>query len=61
MSNKRYPEEFRIEAVKLERDGRPPTERSELQGQAAEVRRLKAELKRASETLSLHCNSLSTA
>lgn len=75
MSNKRYPEEFRIEAVKqvterghavaevasrigvsqhslyewLKRYGVPEAERSELQGQAAEIRRLKAELKRVSE------------
>ena len=75
MSSKRYPEEFRIEAVKqvterghpvaevasrvgvsphslyewLKRCGLPPAERSELQGQSAEIRRLKAELKRVSE------------
>lgn len=75
MSNKRYPEEFRIEAVKqvterghavaevaarigvsqhslyewLKRYSVPETERSELQGQAADIRRLKAELKRVSE------------
>ena len=75
MSSKRYPEEFRVEAVKqvtdrghpaaevasrlgvslptlyewLKRYGLPESERSELQGQAAEIRRLKAELKRVSE------------
>ena len=75
MSNKRYPEEFKIEAVKqvterghavadianrigvsqhslyewLKRYSLPPAERSELQGPAAEIRRLKAELKRVSE------------
>ena len=75
MSSKRYPEEFKIEAVKqvterghavadvanrigvsqhslyewLKRYSLPPAERSELQGQAAEIRRLKAELKRVSE------------
>lgn len=75
MSNKRYPEEFKIEAVKqvterghavadvanrigvsqhslyewLKRYSFPPVERSELQGQAGEIRRLKAELKRVSE------------
>lgn len=75
MSNKRYPEEFRIEAVKqvterghavadvaarigvsqrslyewLKRYGVPEVERNEQQGQAAEIRRLKAELKRVSE------------
>lgn len=75
MSSKRYPEEFRIEAVKqvterghavadvaarigvsqhslyewLKRYGVPEVERSEMQGQAAEIRRLKAELKRVSE------------
>ena len=75
MSSKRYPEEFKIEAVKqvterghpvaevasrigvsqhslyewLKRYSLPPVERSELQGQAAESRRLKAELKRVSE------------
>ena len=69
MSNKRYPEEFKIEAVKqvterghavadianrigvsqhslyewLKRYSLPPAERSELQGPAAEIRRLKAE------------------
>ena len=69
MSNKRYPEEFKIEAVKqvterghavadianrigvsqhslyewLKRYSLPPAERSELQGQTAEIRRLKAE------------------
>jgi transposase len=75
MSSKRYPEEFKIEAVKqvtdrghpaaevatrlgvslptlyewLKRYSLPEVERSELQGQAAEIRRLKAELKRVSE------------
>ena len=75
MSSKRYPEEFKIEAVKqvterrhavadvanrigvsqhslyewLKRYSLPQVERSELQGQAAEIRRLKAELKRVSE------------
>jgi transposase len=75
MSNKRYPEEFRIEAVKqvterghpvaevasrigvsqhslyewLKRYSLPEVERNELHGQAAEIRRLKAELKRVSE------------
>ncbi len=75
MSSKRYPEEFRIEAVKqvterghpvaevasrigvsqhslyewLKRYSLPPAERNELQGQSAEIRRLKAELKRVSE------------
>ncbi len=75
MSSKRYPEEFKVEAVKqvidrghpaaevarrlgvslptlferLKRYGLPESERSELQGQAAEIRRLKAELKRVSE------------
>ena len=69
MSSKRYPEEFKIEAVKqiterghavadvanrigvsqhslyewLKRYSLPPAERSELQGPAAEIRRLKAE------------------
>ena len=75
MSSKRYPEEFKIEAVKqvterghpvaevasrigvsqhslyewLKRYSLPLVERSELQGQSAEIRRLKAELKRVSE------------
>lgn len=75
MSSKRYPEEFKIEAVKqvterghpvaevasrigvsqhslyewLKRYSLPPVERDELQGHAAEIRRLKAELKRVSE------------
>ena len=75
MSGKRYPEEFRIEAVKqvtergypaaevasrlgissptlyqwIKRYSMPEPERVELQGQAAEIRRLKAELKRVSE------------
>ena len=33
----------------LKRYSLPPVERSELQGQSAEIRRLKAELKRVSE------------
>jgi transposase len=75
MSSKRYPEEFKIEAVKqVTERGYPASEvasrlgislksmydwvklynvplveRTELQGQAAEIRRLKAELKRVSE------------
>ena len=75
MSSKRYPEEFKIEAVKqvterghlvaevasrigvsqhslyawLKRYSLPGSEGSELRGQAAEIRRLKAELKRVSE------------
>ena len=75
MSSKRYPEEFKIEAVKQVTDCSHPgsevasrlgislstlydwlmryslseAERSELRGQAAEIRRLKAELKRARE------------
>lgn len=75
MSSKRYPEEFKIEAVKqvterghpvaevasrigvsqhslyewLKRYSLPAAERNELQGQSAEIRRLKAELKRVSE------------
>ena len=75
MSNKRYAEEFKIEAVKqvterghavadvanrigvsqhslyewIKRYSLPPAERNELQGQVAEIRRLKAELKRVSE------------
>lgn len=75
MSSKRYPEEFKIEAVKqvterghpvaevasrigisqhslyewLKRYSLPPVEQNELQGQVAEIRRLKAELKRVSE------------
>ena len=75
MSNKRYAEEFKIEAVKqvterghavadvaarigvsqhslygwLKRYSVPAVERKELQGQTAEIRRLKAELKRVSE------------
>lgn len=75
MSNKRYPEEFKIEAVKqvterghavadvairigvsqhslyewLKRYSLPEGERLELQGQSAEIRRLKAELKRVTE------------
>jgi len=72
MSSKRYPEEFKIEAVKqvtdwghsapevakrlgisrptlyewIKKYSVPEAERSELQGQAAEIRRLKAVLKR---------------
>jgi transposase len=75
MSSKRYPEEFKIEAVKqvtdrghsapevakrlgisqptlyewIKKYSVPEAERSELQGKAAEIRRLKAELKRVSE------------
>jgi transposase len=75
MSNKRYPEEFKIEAVKqiterghavadvasrigvsqhslyewIKRYSLPAAERIEVQGQTAEIRRLKAELKRVSE------------
>lgn len=75
MSSKRYPEEFKIEAVKqvterghpvgevairlgvsaksmsdwIKRYSVPQPERAELQGQAAEIRRLKAELRRVSE------------
>jgi len=75
MSSKRYPEEFKIEAVKqvterghpvaevasrigvsqhslyewLKRHSLPAVERNEQQGQVAEIRRLKAELKRVSE------------
>lgn len=75
MSSKRYPEEFKIEAVKqvtdrghpgsevasrlgvslptlydwLKRYSLPEAERSELQGQAAGIRRRKAELKRVRE------------
>jgi transposase len=75
MSSKRYPEEFKIEAVKqvtdrghavadvasrlgisqhslyewLKRYSLPEAERSELQGQSAEIRRLKMELKRVTE------------
>ena len=75
MSSKRYPEEFKIEAVKqvterghavadvanrigvsqhslyecLKRYSLPEGERLELQGQSAEIRRLKAELKRVTE------------
>jgi transposase len=75
MSNKRYPEEFKIEAVKqitenkypiaevssrlgvsqhslyqwLKRYGQPESERVEAQNQQAELRRLKAELKRVTE------------
>jgi len=75
MSSKRYPEEFKKEAVKqvtnrgypaaevssrlgvslptlydwIKKYSLPDPERNELQGQAAEIRRLKAELKRVSE------------
>lgn len=75
MSNKRYPEEFRIEAVKqvterkhpvaevagrlgvsqhslyewIKKYSLPEPERIEQQGQTAEIRRLKAELKRVTE------------
>ena len=75
MSSKRYPEEFKIEAVKqiterghavadvasrigvsqhslyqwIKRYSLPAAERIEVQGQTAEIRRLKAELKRVSE------------
>jgi len=75
MSSKRYPEEFKIEAVKqvterghpvadvaarigvsqhslyqwIKLYGVPASERQEAQGQTAEIRRLKAELKRVTE------------
>jgi transposase len=75
MSNKRYPEEFKIEAVKqitenrypivevakrlgvsqhslyewLKRYSVPASERVEAQGQQAELKRLRAELKRVTE------------
>lgn len=75
MSSKRYPDEFKIEAVKqvterghpvaevasrlgvsqhslyewLKRFGLPEAERVEMQSQSAEIRRLKAELKRVTE------------
>ena len=75
MSNKRYPEEFKIEAVKqvterqhpvaevasrlgvsqhslyewIKKYSLPEPERIEQQGQTAEIRRLKAELKRVTE------------
>ena len=75
MSTKRYPEEFKIEAVKqvterghsapdvakrlgvsqptlyewIKRYGLPEADRIEQQGQAAEIRRLKVELKRVTE------------
>ena len=75
MSNKRYPDEFKIEAVKqiterghgvadvsarigvsqhslyqwIKLYGVPVAERLESQSQSAEIRRLKAELKRVSE------------
>ena len=75
MSSKRYPEEFKIEAVKqiterghavadvasrigvsqhslyewIKRYSLPVAERIQVQGQVAEIRRLKAELKRVSE------------
>jgi transposase len=75
MSNKRYPEEFKIEAVKqvterghsasevasrlgvsqptlyewIKRYSVPEAQRVEQLGQSAEIRRLKAELKRVTE------------
>ena len=75
MSSKRYPEEFKVEAVKqvterghsapdvakrlgvsqptlyewIKRDSLPEAQRVEQLGQAAEIRRLKAELKRVTE------------
>ena len=75
MSNKRYPEEFRIEAAKqvtergypvaevasrlgvsahsvygwIKQYGAPVEARQEQQSQSAEIRRLKAELKRVTE------------
>lgn len=75
MSGKRYPEEFKIEAVKqitekrhpvtevatrlgvsqhslyqwVKRYGLPEGERSQVQSQRGELRRLKAELKRVTE------------
>ena len=75
MSSKRYPEEFKMEAVKqitergypvaevaarigvsqhslyewIKRYGLPEAQRIEEQGQSAEIRRLKAELKRVTE------------
>jgi transposase len=75
MSSKRYPEEFKIEAVRqiterghpvaevsrrigvsqhslygwLKRYGVPEAERIETQSQSAEIRRLKAELRRVTE------------
>jgi len=62
MSTKRYPEEFKVEAVKqvtdrghsapdewIKRYSLPEAERQEQVGQAAEIRRLKAELKRVTE------------
>lgn len=75
MSSKRYPEEFKIEAVKqvterehsapdvakrlgvsqptlyewIKKYSLPEADRIEQQGQAAEIRRLKAELKRVTE------------
>lgn len=84
MSGKRYPEEFRIEAVKqvtergypaaevasrlgissptlykwMKLYSMPQPERLELQGQAAEIRRLQAELKRVSEERDILKNGL---
>ena len=81
MSNKRYPEEFKVEAVKqvterghsatdvakrlgvsqptlydwIKRYSLPETQRVEQLGQSAEIRRLKAELKRVME-LHNRCN-----
>ena len=75
MSNKRYPEEFKVEAVKqvterghsapdvakrlgvsqptlydwIKRYSLPEAQRVEQLGQSAEIRRLKAELKRVTE------------
>ena len=75
MSSKRYPEEFKVEAVKqvtergyvvadvatrigvsqhslyqwIKQYGMPERGRQESQGQSAEIRRLKAELKRVTE------------
>lgn len=75
MSSKRYPEEFKIEAVKqiterghavadvssrigvsqhslyewIKRYSLPAAERIEAQGQTAEIRKLKAELRRVTE------------
>ena len=75
MSGKRYPEEFKIEAVKqvterghpvaevagrlgvsqhslygwIKRYNQPESERREVGGQTAEIRRLKSELKRVTE------------
>jgi transposase len=75
MSNKRYPDEFKIEAVKqvtergyavadvanrigvsqhslyewIKKFSLPEAQRAEAAGQSAEIRRLKAELKRVTE------------